>query len=240
MDTQLQQLQDYRKQATQLIFPTNEGILDQIARIELELEVMTPIEKQHREELNRQLFELKLSMLGVTETLPYEPLRLRNEQGQPIFAIYNIMRENPVFCLEVKVEEYGLFPTHKFQVREPSEMPHSIDECFIDMDQHLRKRIRRGLFGRLVNDECSMSTRYVGLIPQYARDKIREVTPLISNVYLIAEANGWEYKTAPAPRPIRQVDPLVVAFAFRKIYLITSFDPTSPEQVFLDSSMTGS
>lgn len=240
-------LTDYRNQKVQVIFPDEVELDEQIKNLDNRIKRLTPIEIQHKADLERRKLELMLSKIMVVETIPPETLQMRNEKGEPVFAAFKVYSQSPLFTLMMRFTswDWGLFAfdtgaNHRFEIG-PTDLPEVIARQYSDMETYLRKMIPvSGLLKKAQGSDVIMSTRHVGLIPDEAYEKIQAVAPLFDNqIFLIAEVDKWDYEISK-PRPIRAVDPLVVGCAFNTLYLITWFDPTTPEQVLLDSAKSGS
>lgn len=232
-------LADYLKEAKPIHFPMEVNIDKQIAALEAKIATLHPVARQHAEELQAMILELKLSKIGIYETLPLEPLKWRRADGFPVFGLFDIAGDSVFsFQLDSRSRE-GLIPIHRFLGARGA--PTVIDDCFADLEVLMRKRIPRWFFNLLPQDkDVMLSTRFAGIIPSEATAKIKQTEGLFFKTYVIAEATEWEFTVTPAPRPILRHDPLVVGFQHNKLYLITAFDPTTPEQIWVESAMTGS
>ena len=182
------------------------------------------IEQVAKKQLDNTLLGLRherdqLSMLIACEERNYrqlslKPLTWRNKDGLPLLGVFSLTSAE--FKIEYKCV-WGYSAEAKMSLC-PT-LPQPIWDCYEDVQQWCRRKV--GNSGR-----AGVTAQFVGIIPNKVKTKIREAQSIFGNqIFLIAELKDLQVK----------VDPLVVGWDGKGLWLIDVFDITPIEDAMVET-----
>lgn len=228
----------------------------QLAHARTELASVLPVEGTTVREVIRQRIELLERAIEdptFEERYPYlsmEVLGWRDEQGFPKLVPFSL--DDPLFSLEADYERYR---GPKWQLRgSVAHLPRPMLQMYNDIFERFREECieyERERNSWVQSWRKSIMTRFIGVIPQWVREKIQEAavdfsvstprvevekigwlrkreitkTDVATNIFLIAEVDKWVVNKEAVLRP----DPLVVGYKAGCLWFICSFDETPLE-----------
>jgi len=169
---------------------------------------------------------------GVYQLLDLHPLRWRDTEGFPIYAVFSL-----------DAPQMGFRSTAKFtvgnRIAATSEMipamPYNIQLCYGDVIRNMLERSRKMLQKekRAQEVKTTLFTRFGGLIPLEVKEEITRAraSKLFHSILLVAEVEEWHIDSIVVSR---QGDPLIIGFDGYETWLIAAFDTTSAEQLIAD------
>lgn len=184
------------------------------------------------DELTREKARLKrLSEFGRFPCLNLEPFRWRNKNGWPKLALFSLDSATCEISIQVKARRNSWGEQRGFQYARSSSprLPEAIASCYEDVFQALMLKAKEE------KASVSLSTAFLGIMPDTVRSTIKEVGPAFEQIFLVVESKQWQMAIKKAPKPIpREADPLVVGFDGENFWIIASFDPTPLERMVKD------
>ncbi len=208
-------------------------------------EYQLPIEETDSQEVNNHLKLAAHQMQAVGcrkaitafskdayQILDLAPLKWRSgEDGLPIFGVFH--PGNPLTGWSCRA------PNTAGKVVPVVKLPASLADCYRDIEQLVEERAKeayRSAFqhqgSRVETVEVELQAKFSGLIPIKVKEEMARAlrSKLFRNLYIIAEVLKWQWNKIVTSR---KGDPLVVGDdAAGQIWLITSFDTTSLEELF--------
>lgn len=233
----------YAKQAVRFIVSADVVDIDgQITMLRNRRRELLRVEQESvAPELHRRMAELTMyKELGITEWLPWEPLKQVNELGQPVFAVFDVKRPARLsFRLAYRPD----FPSaRRYFLSTDPWLPYHFMDHLPDMLEHLKAHLpKQGWFKQRA--AVRMAAAYAGVIPVEVKEKIKKALKvtftdwhkrkIFYQVYLITTPKEWVYNQEPVGG---YRDPIVAGLHEGRLYKIAQFDPTPPEQLWLDQS----
>lgn len=165
-----------------------------------------------------------LSRFGQFPQLDLSSLSLRDEHGWPRVALIGLDSPKVQFAV---IGTYGNL--NQWSRRFQPTLPKPLRDCYMDVMEALRKLAIEK------KQSAFLATEYVGLIPESTRQKIITAKESFDEVFILAEVEDWDlsFETVPKPRP-RKVDPLIVGFDGKNLWVVDHFDLTPVEQYIKD------
>lgn len=151
-------------------------------------------------------------------------LKSVNHDGYPKFAVYSLNSENAYFSGRISVMRFSsdimVHTNFKSQC---------IRSQFTEICRNLFKKVIANNtvgVGTIINFE--LTSKFTGILPQGARDKILENKTKFQEIVIIAEAENWTFNQTVTQMPPNP-DPLVIGIRDGLAYVICTFDMTKAE-----------
>lgn len=176
--------------------------------------------------------DLKFADTGY-KRLSLEPLtwRNRNLQGYPVFALYTLSDPEMILRSSRAVGDNPGVAHGDWLAAPVSDL---VPKPILDIYRVHQQRLSAG----------RITSMFQGIIPKEVREDIEAAKPLFrekgdsynrekENIFIIGEAD-WVEGTEPSPPKLRRVDPLVVGWDGRDLWLISVFNVTEVERYMIE------
>jgi len=157
---------------------------------------------------------------GEYHKLDLSPLRWRNAAGFPLLALFSLMDDRFMIKAKRISNGYGVYETR--DIRRPKGLPSKLQACYDDVFCLIVEKSSEKL------KTITLEAQFTGAIPFEEKAKINKACRVFEGVYIMAEVGKWNLKES-APT-MTKVDPLVIGWDGKDLWLVTSFDTTTIEK----------
>lgn len=177
------------------------------------------IEDLGREKLLAERARLVYPTIDTSFLRSSHPKKMRvgmdeDKLSMPHFAVYNL--DSPVCSINVNFYDDGSIRDKSIQA------PKNLLDCLAS--RILSSIKSAGNAHRVLNDISVYESRFCGILPNMAKDKIKEATRLFKDqIYIVAEAQNWQGESVVTH------DPLIIGVRDNTSFLVSEFNCTPIE-----------
>lgn len=198
------------------------------------------VEKKAQELLRKEIRDLEVELSETVaqkerllkyrdySTLSLEPLKWRDQDKNPVFAILD--PKSPTMSLKV-ISWYGQHSDEELHPDLPRELSRLYNDVLARFSARGKAKVKNTDTTRV---ETTIKTSYAGMVPGSTKKKIKEAKKIFPYIFFITQG-AWE------ETEIAQKDPLVVGFdpGDDCFYLIDQFDLQPAERHWVEEFPEG-